>query len=567
MATGSRPTFFRSVVLATGLLGTLAGTPIAYTEEPPRVEEVKPPQHDITGNYQCTIPQKGLPKQFSFLTQFDMSICKNKQGKLRRQIGFDSVPITQGEGSAFTFTTTSGLSSMIPNKPVTGNGHITDDGKLVYTETLVLSKKQRWSDTITCRYKTPCKDDLMRVVFIRPCEGQLYVAGAFDNIENGEAKTTVGPGTKDKATNELYGTVTGVCKDLKTGGTTDIFLPFKVDHEGKGCGNYGELLYPSGVEGAEVSASFQKAHKVGFDPIGAIIANENCKGMRFHAWFPVFHDPVAVKIAGGKEAAGQKAVKPKGWIEGIIDWAIDFFTETDYDYASPNFADPANAKVVDYELALLSDIIEKYPTLAGVNLDYIRYAEDWDEKQPGVKDGRLAGSNWIVDPQAVTDFVKKAREAIKGKNDRLVLSGDIMWNPLTRISVSQENAIPEFDVIVPMMYSGMFGIPTGIAGQIAIAANTAELRLLNQDGLIVPLLRGWSLTGEPADIFKAGLRDELGVVRFLAISGYGIFTYESMLKDATRKNAEEKTDEQKREEDNKFKRDRELAGIRSGIKY
>ena len=110
----------------------------------------------------------------------------------------------------------------------------------------------------------------------------------------------------------------------------------------------------------------------------------NGKGMTFHAWFPVFADRIAAKIAG--VSARNEAFGCGG---------EPMFSEV--------FADPENEKVVSYLLDLIDEIRVKYYPLAGINLDYIRY--------PGATDGDIPAYYTVkVNPVAIQNFVIEAEK-------------------------------------------------------------------------------------------------------------------------------------------------------------
>ncbi|MEK6979198.1 MAG: putative glycoside hydrolase [Candidatus Micrarchaeota archaeon] len=363
---------------------------------------------------------------------------------------------------------------------IRGDVTVTFDGddKFEMEEEVIKAKDKGGSEKFTveyeCEYEEPCGGDNIRAVFIRPCEKQLFRDGAF---ANGDLGTRVDGGSLES-----------VCEDLKESEITDVFVAFKVDHEGKGCGDYGELLYDSEKYPQNVSESFRKAFESGIDPIKELMKACNGKGMTFHAWFPVFADRIAAKIAG--VSARNEAFGCGG---------EPMFSEV--------FADPENEKVVSYLLDLIDEIRVKYYPLAGINLDYIRY--------PGATDGDIPAYYTVkVNPVAIQNFVIEAEKRAR------TLSADVFPSESKRIEVGQNGILQYMDMIMPMTY---VGLTVDDSDWIAMWVNDIYYSYPLRD--IVPLLKGWG-TGQ--DLIE-GLSKDVKAAKDGRANGYGIFTYESLL--------------------------------------
>lgn len=456
---------------------------------------------DITGKYTCSPAGKTVP--FLGSSKAGISICKDKAGKpvMTGPLG-GRIRIEQGRGGKFTYT----VESSRTGHSGVGAGHLDEKGKLILVERFYGPRRRFNLSAFICEYKEPCPDNLRRAVFIRPCEGQLYKSDGF---------TT-------KRTNVGGGTIWRVCTDLKASRVTDVFLPFKVDDEGKGCGNHGELLYDSKNYDTHENQDFAEARERGFDPIKKLIAvcrrvykEKTRKTIRFHAWFPVFKDPRIIEDLDEKGIeAGQKAEK-----SGLS-------CSNPPPYHSDIFADPGVPEVVDYELALLQEIIENY-NVDGINLDYIRYAGDWEDKQRPDGSGRPPGYNWVVRPEAVENFIKLARQRIKVTRSNLILSADIFANPVTRITIGQDGVLPDLGMVILMVYSG--DIPAQLIGPYATA-----LRAQYPNKILIPALRGWALPVSVDEVqsqegFLADLKSDIAAVKAAGVNGYAIFTYENVL--------------------------------------
>ncbi len=482
-ATDSRPAFFRSAALATGFLGTLAAVPVhAEAQEKPVV--------DVTGNYSCNLSSNTLIPMLS--SSFSVSICTT-DGKT--SISFQNgptFPVTQTGGSNFSFKPSASQTS---SNLASGTGYLTDDEKLVLTQEFRRQTLLGSTITLSCKYKTPCKDNLVRAVFIRPCEGDLFDTDGFTT-----GKTKVGGGT-----------IESVCEDLKASGVTDVFLPFKVDDEvNSHCGKQGELLYPSEKYPANVEPKLKAS---GFDPIRKIMGGcgkvYGKAKIRFHAWFPVFKDRVAAQIAG---LPGQKP----GWAF----WASDS--------ESKLIADPTSSKVTVYQLQLLAELTQMYGVV-GINLDYIRYPDSSQEAELPVGFHGFGAHTFTVDSGAITSFV----ETVRAKFPKLTLSADVKAGGDARTAVGQDEMLPLLDVIMPMTYSYF-----GMGGSDDIASWVSKVQFKYPEKLVIPDLRGWlcriyegcRLT-ETSPEFIYQLSSDIQAVRALTVGGYAIFDYESLLRD------------------------------------
>ena len=371
---------------------------------------------------------------------------------------------------------------------IRGDVTVTFDGddKFEMEEEVIKAKDKGGSEKFTveyeCEYEEPCGGDNIRAVFIRPCEKQLFRDGAF---ANGDLGTRVDGGSLES-----------VCEDLKESEITDVFVAFKVDHEGKGCGDYGELLYDSEKYPQNVSESFRKAFESGIDPIKELMKACNGKGMTFHAWFPVFADRIAAKIAG--VSARNEAFGCGG---------EPMFSEV--------FADPENEAVRKYQIELLEEIMHRYYGIAGVNLDYIRY--------PNPGDGDIPTYYTVkVTPQAILDFVTMVKHHVTRR-----ISADVFAEESTRINSGQNGILGYVDIILPMSYT-YFGDFDGPSDVKFWTQDAYSLYPLKQ---IVPVLRGWieGINDYRSDGLIDDLTQDVEAAKKGRANGYGIFTYESLL--------------------------------------
>jgi len=381
------------------------------------------------------------------------------------------------------------------------------------------------SPTFKCKRIASCsgkkieQDNTIRAVFIRPCEGQLFESFGFTKgppgfpvNPQGDTVTPPLPGFPKRSTRVGGSTVGSVCKDLKDSGVTDVFLPFKVDHEGKGCGDYGELLYDSKEYPERVSPSFRQAIEKGFDPIAAII--KECKKqssrMRFHAWFPVFADRYAAQDA---PIIGQTT----SWI---------LFKNDNPKCKSKIFADPKSSTVAEYEFKLLDELFSKYPDIKGLNLDYIRYPDLSNFRESiqdtnGFMKSECEAADFQVSSEVITDFVRQVRK----KYPKVVLSADVMASQGRREALGQEGILIYLDWVMPMEYTKMGVSPGDIGTWIE------EIKKSHSDKRVISDLRGWVISQTGSQLLDDLTRD-IKDARQAGANGYAIFTYESLLSEA-----------------------------------
>ncbi|MFH1261700.1 MAG: hypothetical protein ABII39_07165 [Candidatus Micrarchaeota archaeon] len=347
-------------------------------------------------------------------------------------------------------------------------------------------------------------------VFIRPCEGQFYIS-----IGSRNENTLVVDGNPEECTGSRrchIRKIADACRDLLNSGVTDIFVGFRVDDEDKCEGRAGDRL----------SSSEQNNPNTTFDPVGAIINTcrvvykRGRKTLKVHAWVPIFQDREAAKIEGQKGYIGKE-----GLTEQIWGW---LFGKGEPQCESTLFAEPTNEEVVQYELKVLDEITRRYGSkLYGINLDYIRYTDsgvyecvEFGEKNQNVYE-------WIVDPNAPANFVKRVVERYPG----FVISGNVMPQEVYRIKLGQENTLQYLEMIMPMTYT-RFG-----AG--AWTSITAEVGVLQMNHLGVPImadLRAWPIPNTTDQNVNAiSLFPDLSadIRASLWADGFVLFTYESLL--------------------------------------
>lgn len=444
------------------------------------------PKMDLTGTYSCE------GKHFCPKLGGDYIDTPEAGTVSIKRVGHDSLLLeSKGKSTRFKQNTSSGFSytNWSLDQTLVIRGEMLEDGS--FAESVIHSKKGV-KDRLEFVCKPVSKEWKIKAVFIRPCEGDFYVS--FPTEKGGEAKTKTADGT-----------LAGSCKDLKAAGITDVFIPFKVDDEvNSSCGKHGQLLYDSTKHGDLRSDEVKRAHAVGFDPIKSLM-NE-CSGIRFHAWFPIFNDPEAAKL---QTQTAERTLWSK-----VLDFFGSFFGKTPEAKVSlDGFAEPANAEVVKYELELLAEILGKYK-VAGINLDYIRYS-----------DQAPSGYEVVKNPDAITNFVKTVRATYP----KHTLSADVKAGEGPRIEVGQNGILPYLDVIMPMAYTDADLPPADVTKYVSY------LKAAYPSALVVPDLRGWE-HGTTPEHFLASLKADIAAAKAGKADGYAIFTYEAALRDLKEEN-------------------------------
>lgn len=463
---------------------------------------------DISGTYACSAKNfcpllKDKEPNYVKVKDAGTITIKHKEGNIftipiRNDDNTQIIEAQQGFGSSFSYFgwkfDPSGFKSL------SISGYLEDKDTLIKKDVADYGKREDiWE--FTCK-RVKSKSDFVKAVFIRPCEKELFENNAF--------------GTEDHKTKVAGKTIESVCKDLSESGVTDIFIPFKA--ENTNCGDSGELLYNSLSYGDHENNKFKSAIEKEFDPIETLITtcekaySKAGKQIRFHAWFPVFND----KAAAG--AAGQKASLKKDFFTSVVDWFSGLFGNKKHDYESKKYADPENDAVVTYELTLLGEIMKKYPSLDGINLDYIRYAsvDDMNAEYTLLNSSGEIG-NVDVNSGAIEKFVRKVRE----KFPHVILSADVKAGIGARRNVGQNGILFDLDWIMPMTYATS-----------EVEDYVPQLTASYPSIKVVPDLRGWAENNQSAKEFLLDLKAAIEAAKAGGAEGYGIFTYENLLTDA-----------------------------------
>jgi len=476
----------------------LVSLSIASQFDTPKIAHAQKAQL-VSGTYHCDTVKRGVTVPYNL----DVSLSVGP-GYPPKNITVKSVdPDFNGKTFKFTSYDPQGAGTVVYDtipKSAFSLLYLKENG-LVNLSYFYMSGTSRSVKGAVCQIASsnPPAPGLRKGVFIRPCPNQFYASSSFTS-KNAPPMIFTG------------GTISSACNDMAAAGVTDMFIAFKADDQSSApeCGQNGDLLYDSqqytgkDANGNDYETkSFVTARSNGFDPILSIInacksvyATLN-KSVTFHAWVPVFNDVHAAAIKG---MLAQQILQP--------------------DYRSGMFADPTNSDVVNYELSVISEIVNLYPNIGGINLDYIRYAgPNEDTKTAGNLTGKPADFTWDVKPDAVKGFASSVKSGQPGK----LISADIFANPLSRVQIGQTNVPDVVDMLVPMIYS-YFHMGGSDQVYLGVAAN----RINYLDKTMMPVLRGWNIPDPQSQGLIADLTADIAAVKNAGANGYAIFTYESL---------------------------------------
>jgi uncharacterized lipoprotein YddW (UPF0748 family) len=114
----------------------------------------------------------------------------------------------------------------------------------------------------------------------------------------------------------------------------------------------------------------------GIDCLAFLIAQAHERGLKLHAWFNVFRITTNTEAPMLKELGRTIAIMDNHG-RSVLDYK-DFHVPDPaglyYELSDETLMlDPGNPKVHDYQLGVIREVLENYPGLDGVHLDFIRY--------------------------------------------------------------------------------------------------------------------------------------------------------------------------------------------------
>ncbi len=346
--------------------------------------------------------------------------------------------------------------------------------------------------------------------------------------------------------------IDALVEQARSSGVTDIYAQVY---------RSGRSWYPTTL------ADDAPARRAGRDPLGYLLRIASGKGtkkrtIQVHAWINAFslaRNRKAPILAELGEDAVLKDQFGKSLLEypdnGRPPWAKTFALGT------PSiFLDPANTGVRRRFVDIAAELLERYPALAGIHLDFIRYPYalpispgsrfsprlDFGYGKQSVakfhmETGRKAPlANAIVsspDYQAwdewrrrqVTDTVREVHGAIMAFRPRAVLSAAVLpWTERAYLSAFQDwrGWLQEgiLDKAVVMNYTRDVTLSSRISKSISVARTFSPDRKNGRNKLIIIGLGAWLFTSNPQDLWR-----EWREARRAGVDGIALFSYDQMV--------------------------------------
>lgn len=228
----------------------------------------------------------------------------------------------------------------------------------------------------------------------------------------------------------------------------------------------------------------------GFDPLAYMLEKAKAKRLRVHAWVVVFNATPTLP-----------SLVEKNYIyQNHYDW-ITYNAKhkrMNSSEAFGYFIDPGIPEVQDYVLDVLSDLVQNYPELDGLHLDYIRYPSSTWGYHPisqqrfenhMVQYGALSWNQWRI--HLISSFVEKCYYRMKEINPSLLLSAAVFadYDAAVRYYAQDwkdwlDKGI--IDSIYPMAYNTKYS---------EFVKQVNHIKSFDEDERIVIGLRAWDQNG------------------------------------------------------------------------
>ncbi len=268
-------------------------------------------------------------------------------------------------------------------------------------------------------------------------------------------------------------------------------------------------------------------------PLRVAIDLAHRKGIQVHAWVNMF------RVWGNADAKvirtlGKAAVTRDSKGRSLIDYRRDSLPDNGC------WLDPGDPEVRSYLISIIKEILEQYPDIDGIHLDYTRYP--YDEK--GKVDfgyGRASVARFKkiygVDPlrctasqralwdewrrNQVTEFVREASRVVRGRGRKLsaaAVADEKRYRSLTFQDWPRWLREGLIDFAVPMNYSSARSVARRNTESLLNAAPAGR-------GKVVIGLGAYKLLDSPGAILS-----QIKDCRSLGAGGVALFSYDNMTK-------------------------------------
>jgi len=266
-----------------------------------------------------------------------------------------------------------------------------------------------------------------------------------------------------------------------------------------------------------------------FDPLEYTLRKAHDAGLRVQAWVVVFN---ATHIDPEINRRNYIFKNHPNWITEDK-YGNKMNGKEQYGY----FIDPGIPEVQDYLLDVFSDLVDSYPNLDGLHLDYARYPSiaygyhptSLERYEAAQKKQKLSFAQWRI--QQVTEFVEKLNQRVKSLNPNLILSAAVF----SEINEARTHYGQDWfdwlnrgliDYAYPMTYHPKYDAFKRQLGAMLDNGNTDRVVV----GLRAWNAQGGSLLPENSPNYNIQhIRDRIDYIRQHDFAGITLFSYEGIM--------------------------------------
>jgi len=229
-----------------------------------------------------------------------------------------------------------------------------------------------------------------------------------------------------------------------------------------------------------------------FDPMQYLVDRCEENNIEVHAWVPVFKDHIGAEMLN-------LSLQPE----------------------SEHSVKPDDVDVREYELSIITEILQRYPRIKGINLDYIRAGDD-------------ANNEYRQDPdvaKAVVDFVKDVENITKKQNK--ILSADVFSSDWAyKVGQDVEEISNHVDVLMPMTYHGDNCLWGGSTDPEWVGEVIGNYKSRYNSRYILAGIQGYDTRGkETFDVTPEQIITAVNAARENGADGFALFNYVSFKED------------------------------------
>jgi uncharacterized lipoprotein YddW (UPF0748 family) len=344
------------------------------------------------------------------------------------------------------------------------------------------------------------------------------------------------------------GAVTAMVKSARGGGFNTILVQVR---------GRGDAYFNGGLEPRAASLAGQPDT---FDPLALALALAHAQGLRVHAWVNMALVSSAVELPASRAhlvyrhpewlmipralARDMALLDPRSqlYLDKLVRW-----TRTQNGEIEGLFASPVPAPAADATVAIVADIVARYP-VDGVHLDYIRYPNEEFDYSRGALEAfrtdvleslatparrqqeRALGADLVAWTEAYSDrwiefrrhrltmLVTRLRDSVKARRPEVIFSAAVAPDPREASSRRLQDWASWLDhslldVVCPMAYATD---PAGFSAQVASARQAAGEKPV------------WAGIGAYR-LSSAETIENIKIARRLGVSGVVLFSYDSLI--------------------------------------